>query len=283
MKYVFFATALMLATAGFAQKVSNRLSFQKGQKLQMVVHINSTASTAMGDNTADATITRIYDVQDASSTAATIEHKIKHVQFKVESMMGSQAFDSENPKDMASNSGKAISKALKNKYTVTVDAAGKVTSVKKDDDNPNTTTDSPADSDPSAALLSQLVQGIKLPAVGDKTEFDVLPDYEVGKGDSWTDSTANHKTVYTLTDITDTDILISFTTDETVHSEQAVMGVEINMNSQDKTTGQITLDRKTGLLKQKKSDTTSEGTIDAMGQSSPMTKKLSRTTIVTAG
>lgn len=273
----------MLAIAGFAQKVSNKLSFQKGQKLQIVVQINSSASTAMGDNTADATITRIMDVQDASSTAATVEHKIKRIQFKVESAMGSQNFDSESPKDMGGPSGKTVSKALKNKYTITMDATGKVTAVKKDDDNPNTTTDSPADSDPTAALLSQLVQGIKLPAVGDKTEFSVLPDYEVGKGDTWTDSTDKRKTVYTLTDITATDIVVSFTTDETVHTEQAMMGVEITINSQDKTMGQIILDRKTGILKSKKADTTSEGTIDAMGQSAPMTKKLTRTTTVTAG
>jgi hypothetical protein len=275
MKYVFFAAAMVLATTGFAQKVSNKLNFQKGQKLQMTVKINSSLASAMGDTKVEATVTRIFDIQDAGSSSTTIEHKIKRLQFNVESAMGAQTFDSENPKDMNSPNGKTIAKSIKNKYTMTIDAAGQVTAVKKDDDNPNTKDDAPG-VDMMSNLLAQMSEGLKVPVPGDKTEFDILPAYEVGKGDSWTDSTTNRKTVYTVSDITDNDILLTFTQDETIATKQTAMGMEINISSKDKTTGHITIDRKTGLLKEKTGDTDSEGTVDAMGQSMPMTKKISR-------
>jgi len=271
---------MALATTGFAQKVSNQLTFQKGQKLQMVVKASSTLTSPMGESKVDATVTRIYDVQDASAGTAVIEHKIKRLQFNVESMMGNQAFDSEKPSDMSSENGKIVAKSLKNKYTMTLDPSGKVTAIKKDDDNPNTTESGPA-ADLMSNALSQMAEGLKVPETGEKTDFAILPSYAVGKGESWTDSVPNRKTVYTIADINDNDIVISYTQDENIQTKQTVMGMEINMSSKDKTTGRITLDRKTGLLKQKTGETDSDGTIDAMGQSAPMTKKISRSWIVT--
>ncbi len=56
--------------------------------------------------------------------------------------------------------------------------------------------------------------------------------------------------------------------------------MELKISSKDKTTGKIVLDKKTGLLKEKNSTTASEGTMEIMGQSVPMTTKITKVVTV---
>lgn len=279
MKKFFLPAALAITLNGFAQKVTNQLSFQKGQKLEMEVKVNSTISQGMGgDSKVDVTINRIFDINDVANGNATIEHKIKRVQINFEApMMGTQTFDSDKESDMKSEQGKQMEKALKNKYSMTVDATGRVTAVKKDDDNPNP--ESKTD-DMMANMLSQFASGIEVPKIGDKTDFTILPSKEVGKGDSWIDSNNNVKAVYKVTDLTDNEVVIEYTEDGKTERNQEAMGMEVKINSTDKSTGKIILDRKTGLLKSKTTTINSEGTMEMMGQTVPMTTNTTRTITV---
>jgi len=279
MKQIMIVAALAFAAAGNAQKVNNQLHFEKGQKLEMDVTVNSTMTSAMGEAKVNAFITRSFDVEEVKNGTASIEHKVKHIKVDLESAMGSQKFDSENEADMKSDAGKKVEKSLKNKYTMTVDGTGKVTAVKKDDDNPN---EAKGDAGPDMMtnLLAQVIDGIKLPEPGDKTEFSILPEREVSKGDTWTDTTGGKTAVYTVVDITDNDIILSFNETQNVHATQEANGMEIAINSVDKTTGRIRIDRKSGLMKEKSANTDSDGTMEAMGQSLPITKKIERSWIV---
>lgn len=284
MKQILVPAALLLSLTGVAQKVSNKLNFQKGQKLEMVAKVNTVISMEMMgqtmDTKMDATITRMFDVENVANGAATIEHKVKRIQMHFEApMAGSQSFDSENEKDLKSDAGKNMEKAIKNKYTMTVDAAGKITAVKADDDNPNNATAVKED-DMMANIMSQLSMGIELPKVGDTSEFLILPRAEMTKGETWTDSSNNSKTVYTLSEITDTDIVVTYTQEASTQRTQEAMGQEITMNSKDKTTGRITLDKKTGLLKERTADTISTGKMEMMGQSVPLSTKTTKTVTV---
>jgi len=269
------------AMSGLAQKVSNKLNFQKGQQWQMTIRINSTMTSAMGEGKVDATVVRLFDVQDANGTSATIGHKIRRLQFNATSALGAQEFDSDNAKDMNSEAGKVISKSLQTQYTMTLDATGKVMAVQKDEKTTSATKD--PNEEMMSNLMSQMAEGLNAPAPGDNSDFRILPDHEVGRGESWTDSVPNRKTVYTLADLTDSDIIITYTEDATIATKQEAMGMQIHMNSKDRTTGRITLDRRTGLLKAKTASTSSEGTMEAMGQSAPTSKKISRSWTVTAG
>jgi hypothetical protein len=281
MKKLLLAASIAIAITGFSQKINNKLVFQKGQKLEMTIQINSTVSSALGESKVDATVVRIFDVIDASNAGATIEHKIKRVKMNFDSPMGKDAFDSENEQDMKSEGGKQIEKSLKDKYTMTLDPTGKITDVKKDDDNPNTA-EKDAGANMIANALSQVAEGMKLPETGDKTDFKILPEREISKGESWTDSSENRKTVYTLADLTENDIIITFTEDATVNRKQEAGGMEIKVNSKEKTTGRLTLDRKTELLKEKSSTTDSEGTMEVMGQTAPLNTKTSKNWVVTS-
>lgn len=282
MKQFFLVAAMAISATGFSQKVSNKLSFQKGQKLEMITKVNTLVSMEMMgqamDTKVEATVTRIFDVADVAAGVATIEHKMKRMQMNIEApMAGAQTFDSENEADMKGEGGKAMEKALKNKYTMSVDAVGKITAIKADDDNPNKNATGTQAADMLSGSMGQQASTV-LPKIGDASEFKVLPNREVGKGETWTDTTKGVKATYTIADITPTDVIINFTEEGKTERKQEANGMELKITTKDKTTGKITLDAKTGLLKEKTGVTDSEGTMEIMGQEVPMTTKTTTTT-----
>ncbi|HEU4470612.1 MAG TPA: DUF6263 family protein [Flavisolibacter sp.] len=276
MKNLLVFLVMSLPAAVSAQKLSNKLNFQKGAKMEVVLQIHSVISQGMGDTKVNSTLTRVYDVNDVTSEGISMEHKVKRLQMDFEmAMMGSQSFDSENEADMKGEAGKAMEKTLKNKYSMTIDPTGKVLKVKKDDDNPNTAQE--ASPDMITSLLGQMGEGIGIPSVGDRTEFKILPEREIGKGESWTDSTGTTKITYTLTELNDTEALIDFVEESSSDRKQEMMGMEVAISTKDKTKGRIILDRKTGLMKEKTAVTESAGTMDIMGQQAPLNTRTTKT------
>lgn len=285
MKQFFLVAALAISVTGFSQKVSNKLGFQKGQKLEMVTKVNTVVNMEMMgqsmETKVDATVTRSFDIGDVAGGIATIEHKMKRMQMNIEApMAGAQTFDSENEADMKGEGGKQMEKALKNKYTMSVDAMGNITAIKADDNNPNKDPQDAKAADMMASTMGGVAAGTNLPKVGEASEFKILPNKEVGKGDSWSDSTKTGKATYTVSDVTATDIIISYSEEGKTERTQEANGMELKISTKDKTTGKITLDAKTGLLKEKTGVTNSEGTMEIMGQEVPMTTKTTMTTTV---
>lgn len=276
MKFVFLLTGLTLAFTGFSQKLSNQIQFEKGKKLEMVIQVNMVVTQAMGDSKVNMNLTRIFDVNDVVNNTAVMEHKIKRVQFSMDNaMMGSQSFDSDKESDMKEDLGKAFEKGLKKKYTMTVDARGRVLSVKQEEENDKKKVS--AEGDMMTGMMNQLSKGMDVPKKGDFTEFHILPDHEVAKGESWTDSLGGRTTVYTLTELTENEAIINFTEVEKIERVQEMMGREIQVKSTDKTTGRVILDRKTGLMKERSSSFESSGEMQMMGQTIPITRTGTKT------
>lgn len=286
MKKIFLLAAVALSVSGYSQQqVSNKLKFKKGQKLEMVTKATSTVTMEMMgqsmDTKIDATITRSFDVEDVSANGSLIEHKMKRMQMNFESpMAGSQAFDSENEKDMAGEGGKALEKALKNKYTLTVDETGKIKEVKPDAENPNKP--GVEDNDMMSDAIGQVGEGMGLPKAGDKFEFRILPEKAVAKGETWKDSSANGLAVYTLTDITEDHYIVDYVENNSIERTTENQGMEIKISSKEETNGKIIVDRATGIMKEKTSTTTSEGVMEMMGQSMPLSTKVQRTVTITS-
>jgi hypothetical protein len=280
MKKILLIASIALSINGFAQKVNGKLNFQKGQKLEMITETKKTTSMElMGqamETTVNSTVTEVFDIEDANAASATIEHKIKRMVFTAEGMGNSQSFDSEKEEDRKGEMGKIMEKSLKNKYKMTVDAYGKITSLKADDDNPNATKNSEADA--MAGLAStQLGFNLGLPKTGDASVFKILPAKEIAQGDTWTDSSSANgqkiTTAYKVNSITATDIILDYTSDISINTTQQIMGTDASIKSDDKVTGQITLDKTTGLLKQKTAMIDSRATMEAQGMSIPSTGK----------
>jgi hypothetical protein len=286
MKKIFLIASVALSLNGFAQKVNGKLNFQKGQKLEMITETKKTnAMELMGqsmETTVNSTVAEVFDIEDSNTESATIEHKIKRIVFTAEGMGNSQSFDSEKEEDRNGEMGKIMEKSLKNKYKMTVDAYGKITSIKADDDNPNGTKNK--EEDAMADLASaQLGLSLGLPKSGDASIFKILPDKEVTQGDTWTDSSSANgqkiTTTYKVNSITATDIILDYTSDISINTTQQIMGTDASIKADDKATGQITIDKVTGLLKQKTAIIDSKATMEAQGMSIPSTGKT--TVIVT--
>lgn len=287
MKKILLLAAFCVSLNAIAQKASNKITFKKGQKLEMVTVANSVVTMEMMGQEMEtkvaATITRHFDIEDVANGSTVIEHKMKRMQMNMEvPMQGNQSFDSENEKDMKGEGGKAMEKALKNKYTMTLDGAGKITMVKADDNNPNKADTKNAGEDMMSNAMSQMSDGMELPKMGDASEFSILPRPDMNKGETWTDTTGGKKTVYTLADVTANEIVINYTENASTDRTQEANGMELKISTKDVTTGKITLDGSTGVLKSKTGDTVSDGTMEMMGQSIPLKTKVTKTITVKA-
>jgi hypothetical protein len=287
MKKVVLPALIAFSLAGNAQKVSNKLQFQKGQKLEILTTIKS-ASEMMGQTmNVDVTSTRLLDVQDVAGGNATIENKVKRLQVNFDGMGKTESFDSDKESDRNSEMGKNLQKGMKNTYHITVDPSGKITAVKPGAENPNKGADSAGSQDMMSGMMDGIMEGFSLPAVGDASEFAILPAKELGKGESWTDTTSTTKDMkrsatYTVSDITANEIVLDYTEDVAMKTTKENMGMEINIDRKDKNTGKVTLDRKTGLLKQRTVTTQTTGTASVMGQEIPLDTKSTKTVVVTA-
>lgn len=286
MKPILLIASFVVAFTASAQKINPKIKFQQGQKLEMISKVNTVMSMEMMgqsmDTKVDAVITRSFDVEDVKSGLATIEHKVKRLQLNMDiPLVGNQSFDSDNEADMKGDGGKAMEKALKNKYAIQVDASGKIAAIKVDDDNPNKSGVEEKENMMSGAM-SQIGAGVTLPKVGESSEFKIFPAKEISKGETWFDSTETGKIVYTLSEISNHELIVSYTEEGKTNRKQEANGMEITMSSIDKTTGRITIDKATGLLKEKTSTTDSQGTMEVMGQEMPMTTKTTTTTTLVA-
>ena len=285
MKKIISLAFVFAAVTGMAQKANNKLSFQKGQKFEVVTETTKNSSVElMGqsmETKVNSTLTEVLDVQDANNTGATVEHKVKRLKFDLTSPMQNQSFDSE--KDAGSGDmGKLLEKSLKNKYTMTLDPSGKITAIKSDDDNPNGK--NPDAADMSDLISSQLGMSVGLPKSGEASLFKILPDKEVSVGDSWTDSSSaqgqTRKTTYTVKSITASDIVLDYTEQLDINTKQQIMGMEATIITNDKSTVTITLDKTSGLLKQKTISMEEEGSMEAQGQKIPMKGKTNVTVTI---
>lgn len=269
-----FLLALLVFSTAFAsaQKVSSKLSFQKGQKLEVTSNINTTMEMAMGESNSSAVNTEIYEVKDVSGTSTTLEHTVKSIKLDLSLMGQEKKIDSDNPDDLKGMVGEPVKELLKTKNEFIVDATGKVTDVKGEAKKKT------GGNAMSGMMMQQMNIGSAVPKVGNASIFKILPDHEVGKGDSWTDSLddASAKTIikYTITDITDTDIMINFTSDGKIDTQQNMMGMNIDVKGTIKSTGTITLNRTTGILKQKIASTTTETASNLGGQEMNTTSKM---------
>lgn len=287
MKKVLLIATLVVSVNAFGQKVSGKLAFPKGQKLEVVTESKTNSSMeVMGqsmETSVNSTVSEIFDIENADANSATIEHKVKRLVFNAEGGMGgAQSFDSEKESDMKGELGKLLEKSIKNKYKMVVDANGKVTEVKLDDNNPNKP--SAQDDEMSQMVSNQLGLKLTTPKAGDLSMFYVLNGREIGAGDNWIDTASKdgtkRSTSYKVASITATDVVLDYVEDITTNTTQQIMGQEATINTTQKITGQITLDKNTKLLKARTANIDTNGSVEAQGMTIPVKGKTTATITV---
>ena len=288
MKKLLLVLSVFMSLSLMAQNTGNKIKFQKGQKLEIITETKKNVVMELMsqnmENKVTSTITESFDIEDANETGATIEYKLKRLVMDVSAMGREDSFDSEKEGDRKGEMGKMLEKGLKNKYTMKVDPYGKIISVKADDDNPNSAKSTPEDETINAILSSQLGLSFGLPKEGDQSIFKILPDKTVAIGDTWNaDSDLNgmkKSIVYKVNSINDADIVLDYTEDVSVNTKQQMMGNEAALTGTEKSTGTITLDKSTGLLKSKTITKDGKTNLEVQGMTIPSTEKTTITVTV---
>jgi hypothetical protein len=132
--------------------------------------------------------------------------------------------------------------------------------------------------------MKELLNITQPPQKGEASFFKILPDKETGKGESWNETIENQSiksnTIYTLTDITDSAIIVDFTGNSVTITKAEMMGTETTTTMNNKSTGKIILDKTTGIIREKTIYIESNGSTEVMGGSLPVTSKTTITITV---
>lgn len=274
MKKTLLAFALFTAVGSFAQKATNKLTFAKGQKLEVVTNTNIQAESMMGPASGTVIISDVYAVNEVADNAVSLVKLPKQMKIAFRSGAQEMKLDSDNPKDLSGPLGEPVKEIMSQKPEFTIDAAGKVIAVKKDSKKKE-------DSPEAAGMMTMLMPGMNvsdaMPKEGRPSLFQVLPNREVSIGDTWTDSVnaeGNKSiTVYKVKNITDKEIILDFDGTGSSVSSQSVMGQTIDLNATTKGAGSVILDKATGILKQKTITSTTETAMNFAGREMTSTAK----------
>lgn len=281
MKKVFIAVLLFSTLTSFAQKASSKLTFAKGQKLEVVTNMNITSQSMMGPSSGTIVIADAYTVTDAASNSFSMSKAPK--QIKLNFSVGSQEIkvDSDNPQDLNSMFGQPIKEIMNAKQEFTIDATGKILAVKKDEKKTKSNSEQ---SNMMGMMLPGLDLSASMPKEGNPSFFQILPTREIGIGESWKDSINiegnKNVTVYKVKDITANEIILDFTSEGTTVSSQSAMGMDINVNAETKANGTILIDKATGVIKQKTSNNNTETRMNLGGREMTSTIKTTAVTNV---
>ena len=193
------------------------------------------------------------------------------------SAMGQEmAFDSDKKEDLESETGKLMKDQLNVTKEVEMNEKAQVINVGKN-------------SAPSSAgnqlmdMVNNMTGGFVDESNGAGSAFEIIP---TGKklGDSWSDSTisgdAKMYNYYTLKSINGNNATIQLTGKQLISKKMNQQGMEINVKMESILSGEGIVEMTTGLLQQRKTVLDGTGTAELMGQSIPMTSKITTTTSV---
>lgn len=282
MKNVFLALSSFVTLTSFGQTATGKLHFSKGQQLTIVTNLTLSAESMMGPSSGTVTLADTYTVNEAQPDAITLVKMPKQV--KMNFTMGSQEMkvDSDNPKDLDGLLGQPVKEIMRQKPVFTINSKGMIVSVQNENAQK-------ASNETGAGMMAMMLPGMDLgsavPQEGQPSFFQVLPNKEVKVGDSWTDSlnvTDNVQvTTYAIKAISDKEILVDYEgKGKTVTSKEA-MGMKVDVNASNRSTGSIVLDKVTGIVKQKTSTNTTETTMNLGGREITSTVKTTAVTNVT--
>lgn len=275
---IFLLLLLSPASVLFSQKVAGKLIFDQGQSVNITMQMKTTITQqAMGqviDFTVDATGLHEYKVTNYTEDNSTLNHQVKAINFAFDGMGQKRSFDSNNEKDLNGPFGKPVKDLLDKKFDMIIDPSG------------NTLMAIPekielTENDSRMAIISNMMKDVfdlvKPPQKGRASFFKVLPESEVSKGDTWTESYelegGKYDATYTLAEISDSLITIDFIASSKTVTKAEMMGNETTTTMNNKSTGKILVDRKTGIIKEKSTTTESNGSTEAPFGTLPVSSK----------
>jgi hypothetical protein len=274
------ALASVMSFSAHAQKTSSRIELTKGQKLQVDNTLNSVATMEMMGQSmeinSDASMLHQVEVKDKRDTSYTIASTLTRIT-TTGSMMGqTYSFDSDNKQD-TSELAKMMKKQLNVPMEMELKNDGKLLNQNK--------TDAPAqeDANPMMGMINTMT-GSGNDFNNTVTEMFLALPSGVKQGDTWSDSLIGDgvKTyrTYTIKEISNNIAAVTLTGKQTTNKKIEQMGSEVNVSLEAKLSGESKVDVNTGMVQQKNLTVEGSGNADAMGQSIPLTMKVTSVTTV---
>ncbi len=263
-----------------AQKNNGKLELTKGQKLQVDNTLNSVATMdMMGQQmelNSDAVMVNQVEVKDKKDSSYTIASTLTKMTTNGNMMGQSYSFDSDKKQDRDSSElGKMLKDQLNVPREIELNSKGQLVNQKK--------TDAPAETGANPMM------GMMKSMTGSGSDFAATEVFQVipsgaKQGDTWSDSAIldGIKTfrTYTIKEIINNIAAVTLTGNQTTNKKVEQMGSEINLMIEAKLSGESKVDMKTGMVQQKTFVIDGSGSADAMGQSIPLTMKVTSTIIV---
>ncbi len=271
---VLSGAAIISSNNASAQK-SIKLSLVAGQKFQTENVVKTTTSMEMMgqqmDVVADVTATRQLEVKDKKESTYNITSTITKMA-TVTNMMGQEIkYDSEKKEDQDSEIGKVLADKINVPVEMEMNETGKVTKVKKQEGKD--------DKNGMAAMMGGMGAGADESGLVEDV-FLSIPE-GAKQDDKWSDSTIADgvKTYrnFTVKSIEGSNATLTFAATQNINKAVENQGMEMNITMENKMTGEILVDKTTGVVKQKTINTEGTGSMDMMGQSVPMTNKTTLT------
>lgn len=279
---VWLALFLFLDKFLWAQAASGKLIFEQGRTLNIQMEIKTSIAQQAGGQAIDFTVDGValhnYKVTNTTDDNTTLQHKAIKIGFTFDGMGQKRSFDSDNEKDMNGPFGETVKNILSKSFNMIIDPNGKVLMIQPENSEPVKTDERLAI---VFTMLKDITDVVYPPRKGEASFFKILPDKITNKGESWTGSGQNENgkfsNEYTLTEITDSTIIVDFKGTAVTATKATMMGMETSTTMNSTSTGKIILDKTTGIIKEKTVTTESNGNTEAMGGTMPVTSK---TTIV---
>lgn len=273
MKPILLSFLILLSFSVTAQKIN----LAKGKQIVIKATANqemvmSSMGMRMKNNSSS---TAVVEVKGSDNNHYNTTYKLTKIKISMDVMGQQNSYDSENPEDKNSEIGKSVEGKVGQELKVAIDKNSGKSKVEKAE------TDKKAapEENPFQGLMDSFGAADEGAAV--ETAFFVLP---AGKkvGDVWTDSSTNNKMkevkTYTFKSITGNDANISLFSMMDGTSSVEAQGMSMDITISAKTEGMMIVDIKNSLVKKRTSVTDVTGNIEMMGQSMPMTTKVTAVT-----
>ena len=271
----------LFTISGVAQTATGKLLLNKGQKIQIDNSIKSVINQEMMGQkmeiVIDANLVHKLEVKDKKDKSYLLSSTLTKLSTNGTAMGQEMKFDSDKKEDLETETGKALKDQLNVSKDVELDEKATVIKGVKNIEK------TPAAGGQLMDMVNNVTGGAGDDSNGANAAFDVIP---AGKktGDNWSDSTITDdiKTYrnYTIKEIKGNIATVVLTGTQTTKKKVEQQGMEINVSMEAKLSGEGLVDMSTGLLQQRTTVMDGTGSAEVMGQSIPVTTKVTTVTTV---
>jgi hypothetical protein len=277
MKKILFFALLFTSFHSFAQKKSSSaIKLVKGQRISVTTTNNSDADMGMGTMKNNSVNTNIIIVTGENDNEYQLTNTVTKVKMDLDGMGSTMTYDSEKPEDKDSEIGKSLSEVIGKPLNISLNKISGTATFEKKESSPEK---------PEKNPLEDMIGGFGSNNDPSVTGAFLLIPAGKKAGDTWTvtDSTKEKQSTktYTINSIQGNIAVISFTSVSNTNGTIDANGTEMNITTNTKSTGDISVDIKTGLVNKSSSVSDITASLDVMGQTMPVTAKSSSVSVYT--